>query len=160
MGVVLAGTAPGQAVKLQPFGRGAWQALRQAHAGQPTVVHFWGLTCGPCLAELPAWGKLARERPDANLVTIAADPAPSKPASLLGALSQAGLSATENWMFDGFSQRLRYEVDPAWQGELPMTVLIDANGAMQATVGLADLAEVRNWLDVQQRTRPAAVRAN
>ena len=34
---------------------GSWQALRQAHDGRPTIMHFWGLTCGPCLVELPEW---------------------------------------------------------------------------------------------------------
>ena len=42
------------------FERGSWAKLRASHAGQPTVIHFWGLTCGPCLVELPHWGKLRR----------------------------------------------------------------------------------------------------
>ena len=33
--------------------------------------------------------------------------------------------AAENWLFsDGFVERLRFEIDPAWQGEIPRTLLI------------------------------------
>ena len=60
----------------QPFERGSWAKIRAAHAGQPTVFHFWGLTCGPCLVELPHWGKLLGQRRDLRLVLVAADPLP------------------------------------------------------------------------------------
>ena len=40
-------------------------------------------------------------------------------------LAQTGLATAENWTFgDGFIERLRYEIDPRWQGEIPRTVLI------------------------------------
>ena len=62
-----------------------------AHAGKPTVIHFWGLTCGPCLVEMPKWGKLLAERPDMRLVLVAADPLPQSPERVNGALQRAGL---------------------------------------------------------------------
>lgn len=151
--LLLAWSLPCAAEELQPFVRGSWAALRQAHAGKPAVVHFWGLTCGPCLAELPEWGKLARERPDAGVVIVAADPFPEKPAAITATLAKDGLGGAENWMFDGFSARLRYEVDPRWQGELPRTVLIGADGSMRTIEGVADLDEVRAWLDGQTTVR-------
>ena len=40
-----------------------------------------------------------------------------------------GLGSAENWIFsDGFVERLRFEIDPAWQGEIPRTVLIARDG--------------------------------
>src|SRR4030095_2339197 len=59
-----------------PFERGSWAKLSAAHAGQPTVIHFWGLTCAPCLVEMPHWAALKKARPDMRLVLIAADPVP------------------------------------------------------------------------------------
>ena len=135
-----------------PFSRGSWAKLRTAHAGQPTVIHFWGLTCGPCLVELPHWGKLKAERPDLKLVLVAADPMPQDPDRVSATLKRAGLGAGESWSFtDRFYERLRYEIDPVWAGELPRTLMIAADGTVTVLPGVADLAEVRAWLDSQRR---------
>src|SRR5262249_55854579 len=92
------------------FERGSWTKLRASHDGQPTVIHFWGLTCGPCLVELPHWGKLRQERPDLRLVLIAADPLPQDPDRVSATLEKAGLAGSESWSFtDRFYERLRYE---------------------------------------------------
>ena len=100
------------------FERGSWAKLRSAHAGQPTVIHFWGLTCGPCLVELPHWGKLVADRRDLKLVLIAADPLPQEQERVSATLAAAGLANSESWSFtDRFYERLRYEIDPAWAGE-------------------------------------------
>ena len=136
-----------------PFERGSWAKLRTAHAGQPTVIHFWGLTCAPCLVELPHWGELQAKRPDLRLVLIAADPLPQDPERLAATLAKAGLDKAESWSFtDRFYERLRYEIDPAWAGELPRTVMIDRNGKPTVLPGVADLAQVRQWLDAQSKS--------
>lgn len=137
---------------LQSFGRGSWSKLRAAHDGEPTVVHFWGLTCAPCLVEMPEWGKLRAERPDMRLVMVAADPVPQDPARVNDMLARSDLAKAENWAFtDRFNERLRYEIDPAWAGELPRTLLIDRDGRETVLTGVADLAEVRAWLDAQKK---------
>jgi thiol-disulfide isomerase/thioredoxin len=135
---------------LHPFVRGSWKEIRQAHAGRPTVVHFWGLTCGPCRVEMPSWGNLLVERPGLELVVINADLVPNEPGAVSATLAQTGLAAAENWTFgDGFVERLRYEIDPQWRGEIPRTILIAADGAITVIEGVADLTEVRAWLDGQ-----------
>jgi thiol-disulfide isomerase/thioredoxin len=134
----------------QPFGRGSWQALRAAHAGKPTIVHIWGLTCAPCLVEMPQWAKLKREHKGLDLVLIAADPVPEDPGRAAGTLAGAGLTGVESWIFaDRFAERLRYEIDPRWRGELPVTVLIDRAGTVTTMPGVADMAQVRAWLAAQ-----------
>jgi len=150
--LLLLSVCPAAADDPQPFERGSWQALRAAHAGRPTVVHLWGLTCAPCLTELPHWGALRRERPDLNLVLIAADPVPEQPARAGATLAKSGLDGAESWIFaDRFADRLRYEIDPRWRGELPRTLLIDRAGNVAALPGVADLKHVRAWLDAQRR---------
>jgi thiol-disulfide isomerase/thioredoxin len=137
-----------------PFERGSWAKLRANHADQATVIHFWGLTCGPCLVELPSWGKLLAERPDLKLVLVAADPLPQSPEQVAATLDRAGLATAESWSFvDRFYERLRYEIDTTWAGELPRTLLIARDGTITALPGVADLAAVRAWLDLQARPR-------
>ena len=135
----------------RPFGRGSWQHLRAAHAGKPTIVHFWGLTCAPCLAELPEWGKLVKQRRDFEFVLIVADPVPEEPRQMMATLTKAGLGSVENWMFaDRFADRLRFEIDPNWAGELPLTLLMARDGQTTSALGTVDFATVRSWLDAQR----------
>lgn len=150
----VASFSPAQAADPQSFERGTWAKLREAHAGQPTVIHFWGLTCAPCLVELPHWAALQAKRPDLRLVLIAADPVPQDPERVAATLAKAGLNKTENWSFtDRFYERLRYEIDPAWAGELPRTVMIDREGKATVLAGVADLGQVRQWLDAQSKSQ-------
>ena len=137
-----------------PFERGSWATLTAEHAGQPTIIHFWGLTCGPCIVEMPKWGKLLAERPDMHLVLVAADPLPQSPEKVNDAVQRAKLDGAESWSFaDRFYERLRFEIDPAWNGELPRTLLISADGSRTVLPGVADLSTVRKWLDAQSRAR-------
>ena len=137
-----------------PFERGSWAKLRTAHAGRPTVIHFWGLSCAPCLVEMPQWAALKKARPDMRLVLVAADPVPQDPERLDATLARFGLDGTESWSFtDRFYERLRYEIDPAWAGELPRTVMIDRAGKATVLPGVADLAQVRQWLDAQSKSQ-------
>jgi thiol-disulfide isomerase/thioredoxin len=132
--------------KLRPFQRGSWQQLLHAHAGRPTLVHFWGVTCGPCKVELPELGKFMKEHPAVDVVTVDADLVPNSDAAALSILQDAGLSSAENWMFgDGFAERLRYEIDPSWQGDIPRTVLISAEGEMATIEGSAEPSALQKW---------------
>jgi thiol-disulfide isomerase/thioredoxin len=140
---------------LRPFVRGTWQEIRRTHAGQPMVVHFWGVTCGPCRVEMPQWGALLAERRDLDLVTINADLVPNEETAATAMLAKAGLVTAENWIFaDGFVERLRYEIDPQWRGEIPLTMLVARDGSVTTVEGIADLAQVRAWLDGQSQSTP------
>jgi thiol-disulfide isomerase/thioredoxin len=153
--VLLASLGSAAAASPLPFERGSWAKLSAQHVGRPTVVHFWGLTCAPCLVELPKWGKLAQERTDLQLVLVAADPVPQDPERVADTLAAANLVKAESWTFsDRFYERLRYEIDPAWAGELPRTVMIDRDGKATVLPGVADLDRVRAWLDAQSKDKP------
>lgn len=138
----------------QPFERGSWAKIRAAHAGRPTIFHFWGLTCGPCLVELPHWGELLAQHTDMKLVLIAADPLPQPVDQVRSTLERAGLVRAESWSFsDRFYEKLRFEIDPRWAGELPRTVMVAADGTPTVLAGVADLGRVRAWLDAQSAER-------
>ena len=148
--VLLAGAASaaaGEPAAFQELKRGSLKALLKAHEGHAVAVHFWGVTCGPCLAELPEWGKLKAEHPGAALVLIHADPLPGRQEALTEIVRKARLAGADNWFFGGESQeRLRFEADPRWQGELPFTLLVSAGGEKKPLVGPADMNEVTAFL--------------
>lgn len=145
----MANAAAGDAT-LRPFVRGSWKALRQGHAGEAMVVHFWGLTCGPCLAELPNWTAHMKKRPDLKLVLVDSSPFGDDPGEVRTALTKAGLIKQENWLFaDSFEERLRFEIDPKWRGEMPYTLLIGRDGKVEPVTGVMDFGKLDAWLDGQ-----------
>ncbi|MFC0240228.1 TlpA family protein disulfide reductase [Rhodopseudomonas telluris] len=142
----LTATPASESAGLKPFGRGSWKTLLQAHAGRPTLVYFWGVTCGPCKVELPQLGAFMTQNPAVDVVTIDADLVPNADQPALAMLRGAGLSAADNWVFtDGFAERLRYEIDPAWQGDIPRTLLIAPDGGIVTIEGVAELATLQEW---------------
>ncbi len=88
-----------QESELKPFERGSWQQLLHAHAGHPTLVHFWRVTCGPCKVELPQLGGFMKHHPAIDVVTISADLVPNLGPATRSMLKDAGLSSAENWIF-------------------------------------------------------------
>lgn len=144
---LLAGFAA-EPAKLKSFERGSWQQLLHSHAGRPTLVHFWGVTCGPCKVELPELGEFMKQHPAVDVVTIDADLVPNSDAATLSMLKDAGLASAENWTFDdGFAERLRYEIDPTWQGDIPRTILISRSGAIATIEGSAEPSALQKWSD-------------
>jgi thiol-disulfide isomerase/thioredoxin len=118
---------------------------------------IWGLTCGPCLVELPEWGRFAQSAGGIDVVMVAADPVPEEPAQLLATLAKTGLSPVESWRFaDRFAERLQYEVDPNWRGELPLTILLGRDGSVRSVLGTVDFADLRAWIEQQNRSATGA----
>jgi thiol-disulfide isomerase/thioredoxin len=150
LAVALAATPRAQ---LRPFQRGSWQQIVASHAGRPTIVQFWGVTCGPCKVELPMLGDFMKAHPVIDMVTISADLVPDLPEATTSMLEKAGLGAAENWIFhDDFVERLRFEVDPQWQGDIPRTILISADGQSTILEGSVDREVVETWSDRQLPT--------
>jgi thiol-disulfide isomerase/thioredoxin len=137
--------------ELKPFVRGSWQDVLRSHAGRPTLVHFWGVTCGPCKIELPLLGKFMKDHSELAVVMISADLVPNLPGAARAMLEKAGLGSAENWIFnDGFVERLRFEIDPAWQGEIPRTLLIARDGTVTTIEGTAEIPDLEKWLAQQK----------
>lgn len=135
-----------QAAPERAFERDSYAQIRASHAGRPLVVHLWGMTCGPCLVELPQWGALLRKRPQLPLVLIQVDA--SAPAARTQRLAAAGLARAENWSAASeFDEFLRASIDPLWPGDMPRTLLISPSGEVKTIRGAAKPAEVEQWLD-------------
>ncbi len=128
------------------FVRGSYQEIVSARAGKPFIIGFWSLTCTNCIDDLAMFGKLAKKYRDLDLVLVATD-TPEQKRELAHTLQRYRLERTESWVFaDGFVERLRYEVDPQWYGELPRTYFYDARGNAVAVSGKLERVQIERWL--------------
>jgi hypothetical protein len=95
-----------------------------------------------------------KEHAGVDVVTISADIVPNLPDATQSMLDNAGLRKAENWIFsDGFVERLRFEIDPTWQGDIPRTILVSRNGTAATIEGSAEMHDLEKWAD--QQTAPA-----
>jgi thiol-disulfide isomerase/thioredoxin len=141
---LLAGAAA-QAAELKPFVAGSMQQIRAAHVGRPFVLALWSLTCSHCQEELTQLGKLQRQHPELNVVLISTDTLDDAVA-LTATLTRHGFARAEAWVYaDGFTERLRFEIDPHWGGELPRTYFYDRAHAVTARSGALAPAELERW---------------
>ena len=146
---LLAGTQPARA-DLVPYKTGQWQSVLASGQGKPLIVHFWGFSCPPCIEELPAWADFVRAHPELKSVFIEVDPVPEDMSRK--ALADARLLAADNRANVGyFDEYFRYEIDPQWFGELPVTLLIDAQGKVRKLRGTADFSEISRWAQGAER---------
>ncbi len=136
------------------FVQGSWHELLQAHRRRPLIVHFWGVTCAPCMVEMPKWAALTRRDTSFDFVVVDADPVGEDSTGAQAMLAKMGLGDAESWRFDDdFVEKLRFEIDPKWRGELPLTLLIGRDGSVRRVLGSADFDKVAQWLAHQSGQR-------
>ncbi len=143
--VVLLAALPAWAGELKPFVRGSMEQIAAARQGKPFVLGFWSLTCSHCQEELALLGEFAQRHPGAQVVLVSTD-TPEEGAAINAILQRHGLDSGESWVFaDAFADRLRFEVDRQWRGELPRTYLYDAAHRPMAVSGKLDSARLARW---------------
>lgn len=142
------------APETQPLLRGSYQKIIAAHAGKPFIVALWSLSCTHCGADLEIFGRLAKKYAAFNLVLISTD-TPGQEAIIartlqrydLGLNGQKRPGKIESWVFaDTYTERLHFEADAQWYGELPRTYFHAAEGKAVAISGVLNEAQTERWL--------------
>jgi thiol-disulfide isomerase/thioredoxin len=133
------------AEELKPFVRGSMEQLVAARQGKPFLLGFWSLTCSHCQEELALLGEFSQKHPGAQVVLVATD-TPEEGAAIRATLQCHGLDSSESWVFaEAFVDRLRFEVDRQWRGELPRTYFYDSAHRATAVSGKLDSARLERW---------------
>lgn len=133
------------ATELKTYHAGEWNALLKSSNKKPMVVHLWGFTCAPCLDELPRWGEFVARFPNLKTIFIQVDDVP--PELSIQTLTDARLDLADNRTSATiFDEYMRYEIDPRWRGELPLTLLISPNGEVKRLRGTVDFKVLQQWL--------------
>jgi outer membrane protein W len=97
--------------------------------------------------------KLARKYPRLDLVLVSTD-TPEEEKLVSSTLAKFSLGKSEAWVFaDSFTERLRFEVDKKWQGELPRTYFFSANGDVAAISGKLEQKDMEQWAKEQYSSR-------
>ena len=150
LAVLLFSPAQAQAAQeIKPFVSGSYRQIVAARLGKPFVVNLWSLTCSYCKVELSMFKELAGKYPMLELVLISTD-TPEEEKLVAATLAKFSLGKAEAWVFaDSYTERLRFEIDRQWQGELPRTYFFSAKGEVNAISGELEQKEVEQWVKEQ-----------
>jgi thiol-disulfide isomerase/thioredoxin len=145
--LALALTGHAAAQELRPFKPDSLAQIESEHTGRPFILSFWSLTCPPCRDELALLSQLEKQYPGLDLVLVSTD-TPDERDNLQATLDQMKIQRIETWVFsDSFDERLRFEVDKKWHGELPRTYFYAPGKPRTAESGKLSFAEVTQWIE-------------
>jgi hypothetical protein len=101
------------------------------------------------MKELALFGRILKEYPQIKLITITTDPF-LEDETVQQILSSKKLQGTETWVFaDNFAERLYFDINPRWRGELPLTYFFDRNNNRLKHMGVITENELVEWLTQQ-----------
>ena len=114
------------AYDFMPFDMNTRKVIEKRYIDQPLIISFWSIDCPYCIDDLKKLGKALSKNTNVKLITVCVDGKESaKKAERI--LSQANLPKHEQYQYaEDDEDRLRYNIDPAWYGELPRTYFYDA----------------------------------
>lgn len=139
--------------QIKPFVRGSYQQIVAAHSGKPFIVGMWSVNCTYCGAELAMLKKLVAKYPKLDLVLISTD-TPQEEKVITATLAKYSLHKAEAWVFaDSYAERLRFEIDKEWYGELPRTYLFAADRSSKGVSGNLEQYELESWVRQQYGPR-------
>ena len=140
-------SAAASAQETRPFVRGSQQAIVAAHQGKPFILALWSLDCTHCRDDLALLGRLQARYNKLDVVLVATD-TPSQRSEIQTLLKHYALQRAESWVFaDSYVERLRFEIDAQWYGELPRTYFFDADGNAAAVSGKILLQPTERWVN-------------
>jgi hypothetical protein len=140
--ILLAGTALGAP---RAFGPDSLESIVKQKEGKAFVLMLWSVECASCMKELDAVAASLKTHPDLDIVLVSTDEATEKEAADT-VLAKHGLGKLQSWIFgDVNAQKLRYQIDPSWFGELPRSFFYDRAHQRKAHTGVLGTADLDHW---------------
>ena len=127
---------------------GSMEKILSAREGKPFILVFWNLDCQYCPTELKMLSKLKLKYTDRlDVVLVATDTLDDAP-QIISRAKSYGIHLAEQWVFaNSVPERLRFEVDKRWYGEVPRTHFYDLEHKRIVKTGVVDKKFVESWLD-------------
>jgi thiol-disulfide isomerase/thioredoxin len=130
---------------LKPFTSGSYQQIVSSHAGKPFLLSIWSITCPSCIKDMEVLHAVHKTHPELPIVMLSTDDS-SERATAIQILEKNQLTDVEHWIYsDENTQKLQFEIDPQWYGELPRSYFFDKTGQRDGVSG------VLSEQDYQQR---------
>lgn len=127
------------------FSFGSYQKILAENTNHPFMLVIWSIDCAYCLEEMSLLSEIHKNRPEFKMIFLATDDL-SETDQIQQILKEHQLSSTDHWVFsEENTQRLRFEIDPTWYGELPRTYFFDK--AHQRT-GISGLLSRENYEEI------------
>lgn len=144
--LALSALPPAVSAELKLFSKGSLQRIVGARSGEPFLLVLWSVDCPPCMKEMGHLKSLRDRFDKRGLVLVSTDGLANREA-VKERLAHFGLDNFDNWVFaDDFPERLRYQIDPNWFGELPRSYFYDAEHQRVGSSGALTPEALRKWL--------------
>ena len=135
-------------IPLQAYQFGDWSAITKKYTNQAVAIHFWGTTCGPCITELPEWGRYLKSNKNIKAIFVQVDDVSG--AMIRKRLQSAKLDKYDHYyLASNFDEFIYFEVDRTWHGEIPMTILIGKDGKKERILGSVEFKDIKKWSSKQ-----------
>lgn len=96
-------------------------------------------------------GDIRQRNPKLDIVLVAAD-TPDEASLAAQLASKYGLGKVEQWVFsDEMEERLRFEIDRRWHGELPRTYFYDRAHRIELVSGVVPKQQLATWVKANAR---------
>lgn len=129
-------------VLLKSFVSGSFSAILEQRQHSTLVLIFWSVDCPSCYKELEMLSELERNNLNADIVLISTD-IDIPHVELRSILERYNLDNIELWKFSGNSdERLRFEIDHNWYGELPRSYIFKKSEKLYVESGVLSEAKL------------------
>jgi thiol-disulfide isomerase/thioredoxin len=120
---------------LKHFVMGSYQQLLTNNAGKPFMLAIWSITCPSCIKDMTVLHAVHKAHPEITIIMLSTDDsAETSEAQKILATNQ--LTDLEQWIYaEENTQKLQFEIDPKWYGELPRTYFFDKNHQRESVSG-------------------------